>query len=98
MKPSSAEIQDRMNRVVQRVGQQVEIGLEKMDEYRPTFMRYRWPLLAAGAVLLVMVGTAMVARSRRRRPLVVRIQDALPDSVSDRLEKPLSNLRTRLSR
>jgi hypothetical protein len=76
----------------------VERGLDQVDRYRPVVVRYRWPILAAGAAVLVAAGVVIVARRRRRRPLVVRLQEALPDSVSDRLEKPLSNLRTRLSR
>jgi hypothetical protein len=83
---------------LEAVRDRLETGLDRIDHYRPVIVRYRWPILAAGAAVLLTVGVVMVARRRRRRPLVVRLQDALPDSVSDRLEKPLSSLRTRLSR
>jgi len=95
MKPSTADIESR----VKVVRDSVESGIEKLDQYRPMVIRHRWTVLAVGLATLVTIGAAvMITRRRRRRPLTVRLKQALPDSVSERLERPLSNVRARLGR
>jgi hypothetical protein len=78
----------------------MEGGLDRIDRYRPFVMRHRWTLLAVGAATIVTAGAAavVVARRRRARPLTVRIQQALPEVVNERLVRPLNTLREGLTR
>ena len=95
MKPSTADIENR----VKVVRDSVESGIEKLDQYRPVVARHRWTVLAVALGALVAIGAVvMITRRRRPRPLTVRLRQALPDSVSERLERPLSTVRARLGR
>jgi hypothetical protein len=95
MKTSTADVERR----VRLVRDSVESGLDKVDEYgRPFVQRHGRKALAVGVVVLVAAAAVMVARRRRPRPLTARLQEALPDSVSDRLERPLSSIRAAASR
>jgi hypothetical protein len=83
-----------MNMMWDRVRDTAEGGLDRIEQYRPLVVRHRWTLLAVGAALVVTVGTAVViARRERRRPLRVRLQQAIPDVVNERLVRPLTTLR-----
>jgi hypothetical protein len=79
----------------EKVRQGMENGLDFIEEYGGPFLdRYGRTALVIGVAVVTAVGVAMiVARRRRRRPLISRMQDALPDSVSARLERPISSLR-----
>src|SRR5689334_10005017 len=73
----------------------VETGLDFIEQHGGQFLdRYGRTVLIAGAAVVVAVGLALViARRRRHRPLLTRVQDALPDSVGARLERPIASLR-----
>lgn len=72
----------------------VDSGLDLIEEYGGPFLdRYGRTVLVAGVAVVAAVGIALlVARRRRRKTLVARMQDALPNSVSARLERPLSSI------
>lgn len=78
-----------------RVREGMENGLDLVEEFGgPLLDRYGRTMLIAGVAVVATVGVALlVARRRRRRPLVSRMQDRLPDSVSSRLERPLSSIK-----
>jgi hypothetical protein len=72
----------------------VEDGLDRIERYRPFVIRHRWTLLAVGAAVIATVGTAVVIAGRqRRRSLRLRIQQAVPNVVNERLIRPLTTLR-----
>jgi hypothetical protein len=70
-------------------------GLDVLEEYGgPLLDRYGRTALVVGVAVVAAVGVAlMVARRRRRRPLTSRLRDALPESVSSRIARPLSSIR-----
>jgi hypothetical protein len=78
----------------------VENGLDVLEEYGgPLLDRYGRTALVVGVAVVAAVGVALVvARRRRRKPLTARLHDALPDSVSSRIERPLSTIRAAADR
>lgn len=84
----------------QMVRERVENGLDVIEEYGgPLLDRYGRTALVVGVAVVAAVGVALVvARRRRRKPLTARLQDALPDSVSSRIERPLSSIRAAADR
>jgi len=78
----------------------VENGLDVLEEYGgPLLDRYGRAALVVGVAVVAAVGVALVvARRRRRKPLTARLHDALPDSVSSRIERPLSTIRAAADR
>jgi hypothetical protein len=82
------------------VRERMEGGLDVIEEYGgPLLDRYGRTALVIGAAALAAIGVALiVARRRRRRPLTVRLQEAVGDSVSSRLERPLSSIRAAAER
>jgi len=84
----------------QMVREQVENGLDVLEEYGgPLLDRYGRTALVVGVAVVAAVGVALVvARRRRRRPLTSRLHDALPDSVSSRIERPLSSIKAAADR
>src|ERR1700746_1233697 len=78
----------------------VENGLDVLEEYGgPLLDRYGRPALVVGVAVVAAVGVALVvARRRRRRPPTARLHAGLPDSVSSRIERPLSSLRAAADR
>lgn len=70
----------------------VQRRLEIVEDYgRPLVQKYGKSALAVGMTGLAVVGIGMmVARRRRRRSFRVRIQD----SVSSRMERPISSVRS----
>ncbi|TMC12836.1 MAG: hypothetical protein E6I42_05425 [Chloroflexi bacterium] len=95
MRSSTAEIERQAKAILDSV----ESGVELIDERaRPFVERNGVTILAAGIAVLVGVGAAvMIVRRRRRRTLVMRLQDATT-SVGDRLERPLSTIRSAAER
>ena len=79
----------------EKVREGVENGLDLIEEYGGPFLdRYGRTAIVVGVAVVAAFGVAMmIARRRRRRPLISRMQDALPDSVSSRLERPLSSIK-----
>ncbi len=81
------------------VRETAENSLDGLERYRPFVIRHRWTLIFIGSAAVTALGTVVViARTRRRRQLKVRLQHALPDLVNERLVRPLTNLREGLSR
>ena len=98
MKASTAEIERQARAILDSVEGGVELIDERARRAMPWIERNRVTLLAVGVAALVGLGTAMVvARRRRRRTLVARLHDATV-SVSDRLEGPVSTLRSAAER
>jgi len=95
MRSSTAEIERQAKAILDSV----ESGVELIDERaRPFVERNGVTILAAGIAVLVGVGDAvMIVRRRRRRTLVMRLQEATT-SVGDRLERPLSTIRSAAER
>jgi hypothetical protein len=97
MKASTADLEQQLK----VVRENVESGLQQLDKYgRPLVERHGRKALAVGVLAIIVVGAAVVVarRQARRRSLTVRLQEALPDSVSSRLEKPLSSIRSAAGR
>ena len=68
------------------------------DRARPFVERHGVTIVAAGLAALVGVGAAvMIVRRRRRKTLVMRLQDATT-SVGDRLERPISTIKSAAER
>jgi hypothetical protein len=84
----------------QMVRERVENGLDVLEEYGgPLLDRYGRAALVVGVAVVAAVGVALVVtRRRRRKPLSARLHDALPDSVSSRIERPLSSIRAAADR
>jgi hypothetical protein len=84
----------------QMVRERVENGLDVLEEYGgPLLDRYGRTALVVGVAVVAAVGVALVvARRRRHRPLTARLHDALPDSVSSRIERPLSSIKAAADR
>jgi hypothetical protein len=82
------------------VRQRARDGLDALEEYGgPLLDRYGRTALVVGVAVVAAVGVALlVARRRRGRPLTTRLHDALPDSVSSRIERPLSSIRAAADR
>jgi len=82
------------------VRERVEGGLDVLEEYGgPLLDRYGRTALVAGVALVAVVGVALiVARRRRHKSLVTRLHDALPRSVSTRIDRPLSSVRSAADR
>jgi Flp pilus assembly protein TadB len=82
------------------VRERVQGGLDALEEYGgPLLDRYGRTALVVGVAVVAAVGVALlVARRRRSRPLTMRLHDALPDSVSSRIERPLSSIRAAADR
>jgi len=95
MKGSTAEIERQAKAILDSV----ESGMELIEERaRPFVERHRVTIVAVGLGVLVGVGAAvMIARMRRRRTLVMRLHDATT-SVGDRLERPLSTIKSAAER
>ena len=95
MKGSTAEIERQAKASLDSV----ESGVELIEERAGPFIeRHRFTILAVGLAALAAVGAAVVvARRRRRRTLVMRLHDATT-SVGDRLERPLSTIRSAAER
>jgi len=90
--PQAQELMDR-----------VQSGLDVLEEYGgPLLDRYGRTALVVGVAAVAAVGVALIIARRRRRPtLRQRLQNAMPEGVASRLERPISGLRTaaeRLSR
>jgi hypothetical protein len=82
------------------VREQVENGLDVLEEYGgPLLDRYGRAALVIGVAVVAAAGVALlVARRRRRKPLSARLHDALPGSVSSRIERPLSSIKAAAER
>ena len=95
MKGSTAEIERQAKAILDSV----ESGVELIEERAgPFFERHRVTIVAVGLGALVGIGAAvMIARRRRRRTLVMRLHDATT-SVGDRLERPLSTIKSAAER
>ena len=95
MKSSTAEIERQAKAILESV----ESGVELIEERaRPFVERHRATIVAVGLGALVGVGAAvLIARRRRRKTLVMRLHDATT-SVGDRLERPLSNIKSAAER
>ena len=78
----------------------VQGGLDVLDEYGgPLLDRYGRVALIAGVALVAAVGIALIlSRRSARTTLTRRIQDAIPDSVGERLERPMSSIRSARAR
>lgn len=74
----------------------VQGGLDALDEYGgPLLDRYGRVVLIAGVALVAAVGIALIlSRRSARATFTRRIQDAIPDSVGERLERPMSSIRS----
>jgi ABC-type proline/glycine betaine transport system permease subunit len=77
----------------------MESGVELIEERaRPFVERHAVTIVAVGLAALAGAGAAvMIARRRRRRTLVMRLQDATT-TVGDRLERPISTIRSAAER
>ena len=95
MKGSTAEIERQAMAILDGV----ESRMELIDgRVRPFIERHAVTIVAIGLAALAGAGAAvMIARIRRRRTLVMRLQDATT-SVGDRLERPLSTIRSAAER
>jgi hypothetical protein len=84
----------------QMVRERVENGLDVLEEYGgPLLDRYGRTALVVGVAVVAAGGVALVvARRRRRKPLSARLHDVLPDSVSARIDRPLSSIRAAADR
>ena len=82
------------------VRERVENGLDVLEEYGgPLLDRYGRAALVVGVAVVAAVGVALVvARRRRRKPLTARLHDALPASVSSRIEGPISSIKAAADR
>lgn len=89
----------QMKDIVGNVESSIESGIEAFDRYgRPWMQRNRTTLMAIGVAALVGLGAAvMISRRRRRRTLVARLRDARTN-VGDRLERPMSTIRSAAER
>ncbi len=78
------------------VREKVESGLDVLEEYGgPLLDRYGRTALVVGVAVVAVVGVSLiVARRRRRKPFATRLHDALPDSVSSRIDRPLSSIKS----
>jgi len=92
---STAEIERQAKVILESL----ESGVELIEERaRPFIGRHRVTIVAVGLAALLGVGAALVlARRRRGRTLVMRLHDATT-SVGDRLERPLSTMRSAAGR
>jgi len=95
MKGSTAEIERQARAILDSV----ESGVDLFDDRaRPFVERHGVTIVAAGLAALVGVGAAvMIVRRRRRKTLVMRLQDATT-SVGDRLERPISTIKSAAER
>ena len=85
--------------IVGNVESSIESGIEAFDRYgRPWMQRNRTTLLAIGVGAMVAIGAAvMIGRRRRRRTLIARLHEART-TVGDRLERPISTIRSAAER
>src|SRR5713226_6150151 len=95
MKGATAEIERQAKAILDTV----ESGVELIEaRARPFVERHRVTIVAVGLGALVGVAAAvMLARRRRQRTLVMRLHDATT-SMGDRLERPLSTIRSAAER
>lgn len=95
MNASTTEIE----RQARAIRDSVESGVALIDEHAmPWVERNRVALIAVGVGALVGLGAAvLVARRRRRRTLVARLHDATV-SVGDRIQGPVSTIRSAAER
>jgi hypothetical protein len=100
MSVSQDDIERQARIVRDRVRTGVEDGLEMVAEHGgPLARRYGRTAIVIGVIGVTAMGVAIIlARRHRRRPLTVRLQEALPDAVSARLEKPLSTIKVAAGR
>ncbi len=95
MKGSTAEIERQAKAILDSV----ESGVELIEERAGPFLaRHRVTIVAVGLGVLVGIGAAvMIARRRTRRTLVMRLHDATT-SMGDRLERPISTIKSAAER
>ena len=95
MKEATTEVERQARAILDSV----ESGVEFLDERAmPWIERNRMMVLGITVGVLVGIGAAvMIARRNRRRPLVARLRDATA-SVGDRLERPISTIRSAADR
>jgi hypothetical protein len=84
----------------QMMRERVENGLDVLEEYGgPLLDRYGRAALVVGVAVVAAVGVALVvARRRRSKPLTARLHDALPDSVTSRIDRPMSSIKAAAER
>ena len=103
MKASNDEMERQVKDIVGNVESSIESGIqsgiEAFDRYgRPWMQRNRTTLLAIGVAAMVGIGAAvMISRRRRRRTLIARLHEART-TVGDRLERPISTIRSAAER
>ncbi len=97
---SPSDFEPQAQELMDRVQSGVESGLDVLEEYGgPLLDRYGRTALVVGVAAVAAVGVALIIARRRRRPtLRQRLQDAMPEGVASRLEKPISGLRTAAER
>jgi hypothetical protein len=96
MSTPKVDLEDR----AQMVRERIENGLDVIEEYGGSLLeRYGRTMLLVGVGVVAAAGVALVvARRRRRKPLSVRLRDALPDTVSSRIERPWSSIKAAADR
>ena len=97
---SPSDFEPQAQELIDRVQSGMASGLDVLEEYGgPLLDRYGRTALVVGAGVVAALGVALTIARRRRRPtLKQRLQDAMPDGVASRLEKPLSGLRSAAER
>jgi hypothetical protein len=78
-----------MENQAEMLRQGVESGLDMIEEYGgPLLDRYGRTAIIVGVGLVAAVGVALIiARRRRRRPLISRVREAMPDAVTARIKQ-----------
>ena len=101
MKASTSDLEQQLKVVRDTVESGLHDGMQRVEKYgRPFLERHGRKVVLVGVATLIALGAAMAVarRQARSRSFTVRLQEALPDSVSSRLERPLSSIRSAAGR